>query len=287
MPQDIITNLKANMHYLSRVEQKIAEIILDSPQEFIKYSMSELAGKAGVSQGSIINFSNKFASCGFSELKLKIAGYTNEASHGKFNVVDSGDTLKQALQKNVSSHTEAFDLTCKINDEQSLLYAVEKILTAKRIEIYGIYRSAAVATDLYYQLIELGIHANFVSDILTCAVSATSLTENDLVVAVSSSGKTKDIIDAVKNAKANNVPIVCLTSNAASPLASLSDSVLVASASGRSLSDRNNEIRSSSVLICDTLCSYLRSRLGKTNDRKYSELRSILNSHNVEESISE
>ena len=155
------------------------------------------------------------------------------------------------------------------------------ILSAKKVEIYGVFRSAVVATDFYYQLLPLGIPASFVSDVLTCAVSASMLGDDSLVIAVSSSGQTQDVIDAVRLAKANGVPVVAITSNRGSPLAGISDKVLIAAPSGNSLSASPAEIRMSQLALTDAICSYIRSKLDSDGNKTYFKMNEILSSHNV------
>ncbi len=281
MSENIIIVLKTNLNNLSRVEKKIATVIIKSPEKFIKLSMEELAKNAEVSQGSIINFSKKYAGGGFPELKLKVSACISGLKEQQFNVVYENDTMKSALKKNIELHSNAYGITYEINNESTMKAVAEKILKAKKVEIYGVFCSAAVATDFCYQLLLCGVPAAFVSDILTCSVSASMLRKDSLVIAISSSGYTRDIIDAVKNAKKNNVPIVAITSNINSPLAKLSDYVLVAAASGNSLSGAAAEIRSSQLLLTDTICSYIRSK--KEKSEKYAELKKILSSHNIDE----
>ena len=268
---NILTELKSNIKFLTRVEQKIARLILDDPASFITYSMTELAAKAEVSQGSINNFSKKFSGGGFPELKLEISACTGSEEAQKFSAVSDEDSLSDTVKKCIKSYNDAFELTRAVNSETTLRKVTDRIVNAKKVEIYGIFRSAVVATDFCYQLLELDIPDSFVSD------------ENSLVIAVSSSGKTKDIIDAVKKAKARGVPIVSLTSNVDSPLAKLSDEVLVTSASGNSVSGSGTEIRVSQIMITDAICAYIRSRADKNKEKRFFELRNILGSHNVEE----
>ena len=118
------------------------------------------------------------------------------------------------------------------------------------------------------------------NDVLACSVSATTLDSKSLVIAISSLGTTKDIINAVKNAKKNNVPIVCITSNANSPLAKLSDEVLLSVSSGNTVTDNALEIRASQILLSDTICSYIRSKVCN-KEEIFFKTRNILTSHNV------
>jgi len=114
-----------------------------------------------------------------------------------------------------------------------------------------------------------------------CAVSASMLNENSLVIAISSTGSTKEIIDAVELAKNNNVPIVGITCNKFSPLAELSDYVLLTASSGITISDRGNEIRLSQLFITDALCSYIRSVIDKSGQNIYYKLQKIISSHSI------
>ena len=282
MDKKILHELRANLKHLSPTEGKIAHVILDDPKAFISYSMTELSKLAGVSQGSIINFANKFAGGGFPVLKLHVAASLSEyQKHSFVSAAEEGDSVKDVLQKTTESILSALHNTEAVNDDTSLQRAAELILRAKKVEIYGVYRSAVVATDFYYQLLTLGIPAVFVSDVLTAAVSASLLDAGSLVVAVSASGKTKDVLDAVKIAKSRGVPVLSITNHKGSPLAALSDQVLVASASENTLMGLASEIRLSQLALTDALCAYLRTRIDEQGEQQYFELREIINSHSV------
>lgn len=282
MEKKLLNELRSNLEYLSPTERKIANAILSDPKEFISYSMTELSQSAGVSQGSIINFANKFAAGGFPVLKLQIAACLSEFENRSYvSSAEKGDGVKDVLCKTTDSTLSALRNTEAVNDEGTLRRAAERILKAKKVEIYGVYRSAVVATDFSYQLLTLGIPAVFVSDVLTAAVSASLLDADSLVVAVSASGKTKDVLDAVKIAKSKNAHVICLTNHKNSPLAKLSDEVLIASASGNTLMGLASEIRLSQLALTDALCAYLRSRIDEQSEQQYFELREIISSHSV------
>ena len=188
----------------------------------------------------------------------------------------------EALIRNNANTSIALRNTEIINTKEDLLSAAKLILAAKRVEIYGVYRSASVATDLCYQLLQLGIFASSVSDVLSAAVSAAMLDKNSLVIAVSSSGRTKDVIDAVKIAKENSVPVIAITSNKNSPLARLSDYALIAGVSGNSELASANEVRNSQLALTDALVSYLEEVMDGAK-LSHSKIKNIITSHNVEE----
>lgn len=283
MKQTLLRELRSNLDYMSNVERRLAEVILQDPRRFVSYSLGELAELVQVSQGSIINFANKFCGGGFPALKMEVAASLPHVSDTPFSVVTDGDSLKEMLQKTTESIGDALKNTSALNDEETLRAVGDLILGAKKVEIYGIFRSAVVATDFYFQLLQLGIPATFVSDVLTCAVSASMLGEGSLVIAISSSGQTQDVIDAVRLAKANGVPVITITAHKASPLAQLADRVLIAAPSGNARSANANEVRLSQLALTDALCSYLRTRLDADGNNRYFKMNEILSSHNVKD----
>lgn len=282
MNQKLLHRLRSTLEFMSSAERKIARIILADPEKFIKYSLGELSHIAGVAQGSIINFSKKYSGGGFPNLKMAVAKAVVERGKTPFSPAESADSVSAILSNTVSDISIALENTVALNSEDTLSRAVEMLLAAKKIEIYGIFRSAVVATDIYYQLIQLGLSANFVSDVLTCAMSASMLDENSLAVAISGSGQTQDVIDAVKLAKANGAPILAVTAHRESPLSQLADVTLVAAPSGNSVSTHATEIRASQLAIVDTLCISLRKKIEGSAER-YTKMSEILRSHNVKD----
>ena len=282
MEQTILRRLRADIGSMTAAERKIAELILRDPHRIMTLSLTEFAEEAEVSQGSIINFSKKYAEGGFPTLKLHLAASPTENSP-KFTAVTDSDTPHDILKSSMRDAEQALGNTVAVNSNETLQRVIDRILQAKKVEIYGVYRSAVVATDFYYQLLQIGIPATFVGDVLTCAVSASMLESSSLVVAVSTSGQTRDVVDAVKLAKANEVPVVAITANRGSPLAQLADEILIAAPSGNTLSADATEIRLSQLLLTDAICAALRYRLDADGKKRYFKMTEILNSHNVKD----
>ncbi|MBQ7821131.1 MAG: MurR/RpiR family transcriptional regulator [Clostridia bacterium] len=278
---NILSTLRANFEFYSAVETKIANAVLTDPHKFITYSMTELSETLGVSQGSINNFARKVAGVGFAAFKLQIAKELPNGETHPFTPVKDSDGIKDILQKNISDLVTTFHNTYNLNSEQSMKNAASMILGAKRIELYGIFNSGITANSFYYQLVQLGLPAYYISDVLISPVSASLLDKDSLIIAVSSSGKTKDIIDTVKIAKAQNVPVITITSNKNSPLAKLSNEVLITASSGNYISNSKHETQVSQLLIANTICSYIQSIVDKDGENRYFKLYDILDSHSV------
>ena len=280
MTKNVFAQLKASYSYMSRVERRIADLILSQPDRFVTLTMAELSAQERVSQGSINNFAKKFFACGFSALKLHVAAQLAPSADSPLPDV-LPQAVKTCMQNNIELTSSFFETTTQLNDEDVLARVVQRILSAHKIDIYGVYHSGITARDLCFQLISLGIPANYVEDTYMCAVSASMLDENALVIAVSSSGRTSEIIDAVEIAKENHAGVVCLTTNPLSPLAKISDDVLL-SARREGAGDHVGHTRMSQLFVIDSLTSYLQTIL-QDDPAKRDRLRKFNISHSIQD----
>lgn len=279
MTKNVFAQLKASYGYMSRVERQIADYILKQPEQFIMLTMAELSARERVSQGSINNFARKFFSCGFSALKLHVAAELAPPADAPLPDV-LPQAVKTCMQNNIDINHSFFESTAQLNDEEVLARVVQRILSARKIDIYGVYHSGITARDLCFQLISLGIPANYVEDTYMCAVSASMLDENALVIAVSSSGRTSEIIDAAQIARENRAGVVCLTTNPFSPLAKISDDVLL-SARREGISEHVGHTRMAQLFVIDSLTSYLQTILQQDDPANRDRLREFNISHSI------
>lgn len=279
---NVFTELRSQYEYLSRVEKKVADLILEQPKEFIASSMEEISQKAGVSQGSINNFSKKFSEGGFSALKLRVASYLSEY-RPSMPLQEVGESPRKVVERKLGTTMAAFRNALELNDDSTLKEAAERIMSAKKIEIYGVYHSGIVAQDFCFQLIRLGIPATYLSDALMCVASASMLDREGLVIAISGSGLTKELLEVAEIAKTNGASLIAVTTNRFSPLAQMADTTLLSAHSGETVDEHWEESRMTQLLLLDALCRYIGERM-ETGDREHlNKLQKVLARHSVSE----
>ena len=266
----------------SKTDRKIADVILSDPKAAVEYTMECLAQKAGVSQGSIHNFSAKLCGGGYAKLKILLAQELGEYQQPEADLVSAQDSMDDVLHKVIGEMENAYRQTAALNDPERMVRVTKMLLKAKRIEIYGIYTSGIVAEEFYHRLLVLGLPAVYVTDGLMCPVSAAMLDEDCLAIAISSSGQTKDICDTLQIARENGVPTVCITGNPRGPVAALCDEILQVPVNPSVTKNRPDVARSCAGLLIETLCTYIRQQ--ENGERKqYDRLSKILNSHSIKE----
>ena len=173
--------------------------------------------------------------------------------------------------------------TQKLNDSGVIERVAQLIRTAKKVELVGVYRSGLVANDFCYQLMDIGIPAIYIPDFYSFTVSASMLESHDLLIAVSYTGRTKEVLDAVSLAKENGAKIVVITQNPLSPIAKLADEILVAADSGTSITAIPCEVRISQLALVDAVCEYLHTHSDLQTKQQFDRNRIILNMQAVED----
>lgn len=217
------TKIKALKGSLSSSELKLAKFALDSSNAIRELSSQELANVVGVSQSSVVKFAQKLGYKGYPAFKLGIIDALNQSSvntnlHGKITIADS---FGQMSDKLLSSKVSVLNETQKLNDEKAFIEAVELLKSAKRILICGLGGSALVGKDFSYKLQKLGMVAIEEPDVHAQLAFASTLSENDLVFAISESGATKEIVNVVNQARKNNCKIISVTRYGSNPISDL------------------------------------------------------------------
>ncbi len=213
--------IKAIKSTLSSSETKLANFILKSPNAIRELSSQELANVVGVSQSSVVKFTQKLGYKGYPAFKLAVIDSLNNTGsetklHGKITL---SDDLSQIAEKMLNSKMAVLTETKNLNEKAAFEQAVELIKSAKRIIICGLGGSALVAKDFAYKLQKLGMPAIADSDGHAQLAYVTTFSKGDLVFAISESGLTREIVEITKQARKNSSTIISLTKYGKNPVA--------------------------------------------------------------------
>ena len=203
----------------TKKEKQIALYILQHPSEIKTSTITDLAFKIGTSPALITHFCKKLDNISFMDLKLEIS-----SSREIEKVVQSNLVADHILEfyYHVIERTKK-NLTVELVDS-----VLEKIKKARRIYIFGVGSSGLSALELQQRLMRMGMNSTCVTDSHMMLMNSSIITKEDLVIGISVSGETTDIIQAVQLAKLRGVSIIGLTAFSESQLAKLSDIYLLA-----------------------------------------------------------
>lgn len=110
--------------------------------------------------------------------------------------------------------------------EDALEQVCQLIVSSRRIVAFGSGASAVVATDIQQKLQRLGYNVWATSDFHTAATLLAHFDPADVLIAVSYSGGTTDVLEIAQWIHAHGGPIISITGYGLSPLGDLSTAVL-------------------------------------------------------------
>ena len=220
--QSLTTQIRTTLSELRASEKKVAETVLKNPERVISKSITHLAEDSGVSEPTVTRFCRKLGLSGFMELKLCIA---RELPSGPYlhEDVTENDDLPVIFEKLFNSGIEALKTALKQIDADTLMAAVDALSKAGRIDFYGQGGSAIVARDAYHKFFRLGIPCTIHDDPHMQVMSASFLNQGDVLIAISHSGSTKDIVESVEIAKKVGATVIGITGGHKSPLSTIAD----------------------------------------------------------------
>lgn len=278
----VIDEIRKRYPAMSAVERRIADVILTDPLQATNMTITHLASRAGVSEGSVVNFSDRVGIHGFSNLKLSLAREMDALSGFSFGSVNARDTPRTALQKVTGNAVDAFQKTCQSLREEDLQVAADLLMAARRIDIYGAGDSALMAQDAYFHLMRIGLPAYAVTDYLTLEIAASQLDGDCVALAISHSGQTKEVIDAMGLAKARGAGTICVTSFPDSGLSKLCDIVLLTRSSEAEQHKEAAVARLAHLLVLDSLCAYISAQRGPEIVERMDRVELLLAKHRYE-----
>lgn len=220
--------IRARWPHLSVREQAVADFLLADPNGFVSLSISAIAARCGVSETVIVRLYRKLGYDGFHEFKIDIARSLTGAPVAAAGDIREGDDPGAVVQKVFAATRQALEDALPAVDPAVLARARDLLLRARRVVVMGFGGSAPVALDLAHKLLKIGIVATPLSDSHVQGMAAAVLGPGDVVVAVSHSGNSRDIVEALESARGRGAATVLLTGFPGSPAARAAELVLLA-----------------------------------------------------------
>jgi DNA-binding MurR/RpiR family transcriptional regulator len=256
-----LVSLQAILDELKPSEQKVAQYILAHPEEVVKLSVQKLAELSGVSEATIIRLARTLNMKGYQELKLRIAGDLNKQSNlGSYQEImmeGSVDSIMNAVSWN---NIQSIQDTLSVLSSDEVKRAADAVTQARKIDVYGVGASAVIAADIKQKFSRINLWCEAYADFHAQLTSAVTLSEQDVVIGISYSGQTEDIIQSLTEARQQGATIITLTKFGPSPVADLADIRLFTSSVEKSIRSGAMASRIAQLNVIDILFITMVSR---------------------------
>ncbi|MCU6671530.1 SIS domain-containing protein [Enterobacteriaceae bacterium H4N4] len=252
-PLAIGARIKMSLSQLNPTERKIVEWLIIKGNICQTTSLREVATTLNVSEPLLVKVAKKIGFSGFRELRSSLISYFNSLPYEKEEEVTEHDSLDAVLDKVFSNSIQALKEARSVADPVTIGRAAHLIFNANRVIIYGVGGSASVGLDFEHKLLRLGIISHAYSDVHLMLMAASQLGENDVVIAISQTGVTRETLNAVTTARAHKAKIICITNDNGSPLSQSSDLSIFSPAMSGPLLGQNAVARIVQLNLLDSL----------------------------------
>ena len=228
-PAGVHSRIQANVNRMSGTMAKLATLLLEEPLAPLDMSITELAARAGTSPATVTRFCRLIGYAGYVPFRVGVAADAGRIRADETWRVDIGrafgpdDTPDEVLRTLTGSHLVALQATSDSIVLDDVVTVARAIATRSRVDIYGIGGSAFMATEAEARFYRIGINAHAWGEVHDGLTSAALLDEDSIALAISNTGRTRETIEMLTQAKSSGALTVALTSNPESRLATVAD----------------------------------------------------------------
>ena len=218
---DVLSHICAVMSSLSPSEKAIASYVLDHPSDVATMTVRDLAAETGTSPASVSRFARTLDYRTYSDMRLALgisisrASGEEKATGGKVTLDDIEGSIKYVLSHKVKELAE----TTSLIDSNDFAAVVNLLHNANLVLVAGVGNTINMGANAAFKLSQVGVRAICPSSTEAMASTATNLTENDVLLVISTSGYSKRLVNIFDSAEDSNTPIVMITDNPDTPLA--------------------------------------------------------------------
>ena len=262
-----IARVRAKARDGSRAAKKIVRLILDAPAKVRDVSLRSLAAACDTSPATVTRFCRDLGYNGFKEFQLDLAVALAQSEPVSLEELGRGASQEEIIRQVFECNRRSLAETERLLDTKVLTKVARLIRRAKRVVFLGIGGSGQVARQAAERFMSLGLIATAVTDPYEQLFASASLGRGDVVVGISHTGETSQVIEALCATRGKGVRIVGLTNYPQSSLARAAEFTLITAFPEQRMNVAVSSSRIAQMCIIDSLYFIVGSAVG-TRARK-------------------
>lgn len=215
-------NILEKYDTLTSVERTVADYFLKNERE-MEFSSKNISNVLHVSEATLSRFAKK---CGYKGYREFIFDYEKEL---KIEMQEQGvSALTRKVRK---TYERLMEESFQLLDERKVEKAAVLMSTHSRVLVCGVGSSGYAAREFQLRFMRLGMDIQAMTDSQMIQMSGAIMNEQTLLIAITLSGKTTEILEVVRAAGEKGAKVILITASKDTALLSRCDLVFpVASA---------------------------------------------------------
>ena len=209
----------------SKSDKILINYLKEHAADFCTSPIAVLAEKCGVSEATITRFVRKMGFDGLQLFKLTLAEETaktkkHPALHGD---IACDEDITVTAGKLLACNIAALEHTVNNLDERVIARSAEMIKNADKVYFLGLGNSSFAANDAAYKFLRIGINAKGLDNSHLMMLNMALVGKGSVAVALTHSGESYEIIEAMGLARRNGAKLIVITANKDSRLNNWAD----------------------------------------------------------------
>lgn len=271
---DILSRITTDFAALRDAEKKVAELIFADIEFVTEASIGDIAQRAGVSDASVTRFARAIGCTNVRDLKTRL---TRALAAGRRFIQEATPEDSSSVVYDIATQTLA--LNRDLLAQSDVAGAVEQLDQARQILVFGAGGgSSMLSQELQFRLVRLGYAISAYPQALLPRMVASTLDPEDVVVVLSATGYTPEMVESAQIARQYGAKVIAITAMN-SPLAATSDIVLPVTSRETDFIFHPSASRYAMLAVIDVLALELAMRHRERSRTKLRRLKLSLDDH--------
>ncbi|MBN1835107.1 MAG: MurR/RpiR family transcriptional regulator [Spirochaetales bacterium] len=220
-------NLQSIYRDLKPIQRRIADYLMSLDLEGLDAPIDEYARQTGASVASISRFCKKIGYDSFQSLKIGLSRELEYEPDLVLPIFRPDDDPELTIRKAFSEAVANLQSTETAVDFEAMKTVAGRIAGAGQLVLLGLGGSGGVANLGEIMFTHLGFNARAIIDPYAMLVSTGHVRGGDVVVGLTHSGRTRAVLESVRQAREKGAFAVGITNYPRSPLRELVDAALI------------------------------------------------------------
>ena len=258
----------------------IAAYLLAHPEQIDRLTVWELAEKTHTSYASVCRFFKKLGLSGFREFKKLFPATRQVQAAGDlaFSIESDVPVTFSEISERVCEYTASVvsSLPRRLR-ESEIERVIEQMKKAEQIHFFGLGTSAVTAQYAYTKFFRLKNVCSFEKDIILAKMKVAQMGEGSILLAISSSGRTKSVLEIARIAQQNKATVIAICDFENSPLSAMADiSICTTVRDSNKYIDTDFPHIQGQITIVDILYAYMYNKTPAFSSRKIKETKAAV-----------
>lgn len=232
----------------------IAEYLTHHSEEAQFLSISSLAKNCNMADATIYRFCKQLGFDGYNEMKIALAqANAAPASASVSYNLDSSMPTTTLFESICLSFQTAIENTIRLLSPEAVDQAAVLLQRARNVYCMGQGGSMILAQDIWARLSTISNKFHTCGDNHLQVLAASLMSSEDVILFVSYSGSTRDMMDTLSVARKTGAKIILITHYADAPGASLADVVLLCGALEAPLDGGSMPVKVAELFVAEAL----------------------------------